>query len=100
VLNGVRPRYIRCATSCSASNTHRQAAEQEYILKAYEEDVEMRDADADEAEVEQELDGISRPLVLTWPDFIHSYIQKMKATLMMKKARAINALAGKRRKNR
>jgi len=31
--------------------------EQEYILKAYEEDVEMRDAEAEEADVENELNG-------------------------------------------
>ena len=31
--------------------------EQEYILNAYEEDVEMRDAEAEEADVEKELDG-------------------------------------------
>ena len=55
--NGVKPRYVWWLACCSASDMYRQAAEQEDVLTAYEEDVEMRDIEAEEADVENELDG-------------------------------------------
>ena len=55
--NGAKPRCVLWLACCSASDIYHQAAEQEYILNAYEEDVEMRDSEAEEADVENELDG-------------------------------------------
>src|SRR5258706_10254237 len=63
--NGAKPRYVWRLACCSSSDIYRQAAEQEYILNAYEEDVEMRDTEAEEADVENELDG--RPGILEFP---------------------------------
>lgn len=79
--NGAKPRYVWRLACYSASDIYRQAAEQEYILSAYEEDVEMRDVEAEEADVENELEG--RPGILEFlPDLtLHILIFRIRRQL-------------------